>query len=82
MDNDEIRKPDHYYVVVNNTEVDCWAITDVLGLDKHYYIASAFAYLWRCLHKGDTLKDLKKARAYLDREISVREKLMIVSNKP
>jgi hypothetical protein len=71
---DEIKAPSHYYCTVKGVEIDCWDVEEQLGMRKEHFIASAFAYLWRCLHKGDTLKDLKKARAYLDREIAHREK--------
>lgn len=72
--NDVVNHPNHYYTTINNVEVDCLAAVEALGLQHHHYIASAFAYLWRCLSKGSTLTDLKKARFFIDREISQREK--------
>lgn len=71
---DIIHKPNHYITVVKGVELDCWDVQEALGMRSEHYIASAFAYLWRSLHKGNTLEDLKKARAFIDREITIREK--------
>lgn len=70
---DRINKPGHYYTTVNGTEVDCLAVVEALGFQRHHYIASAFAYIWRCLKKDATLMDLKKAVFFLNREITWRE---------
>lgn len=71
------KPPDYisrYTATTPNGNVECWDVEEALGLDKHHYIASAFAYIWRCLRKGDTLGDLVKARNYLNREIANLEK--------
>jgi hypothetical protein len=67
-------EPPSYY---NRGGYHCFDVMDALGLFTKYYIASAFTYIWRCDFKGDAaeaLRDLKKARRYLDWEISRREK--------
>lgn len=69
-----VSKPQHYYTTINGVEVDCLAALEALGLQNHHYIASAFAYIWRCLYKGSTVTDLKKAVFFLNREIQQREK--------
>lgn len=69
-----VSKPAHYYTTINGVEVDCLAAIEALGLQHHHYIASSFAYIWRCLNKDSTLTDLRKAKFFLEREISQREK--------
>lgn len=39
-----------------------------------FNVGNTIKYLWRAGLKGDAIEDLKKARWYLDREISKREK--------
>jgi hypothetical protein len=39
-----------------------------------FNLGNAVKYVWRAGEKGDRLEDLKKARWYLDREISRLEK--------
>ena len=66
-------EPPNYY---NRGGYHCFDVMDALGLFTKYYIASAFTYIWRCDFKGDeaeALRDLKKARRYLDWEIKRRE---------
>jgi hypothetical protein len=66
-------EPPSYY---NRGGFHCFDVMDALGLFTKYYIASAFTYIWRCDFKGDAaeaLRDLKKARRYLDWEIKRRE---------
>lgn len=65
--------PEYYHNQIKGVDVECWDILDSTGLKNHYYIASAFAYLWRCLKKENTLKDLVKARNFLNKEIADRE---------
>jgi hypothetical protein len=67
-------EPPNYY---NRGGYHCFDVMDARGMFTKYYIASAFTYLWRCDFKGDAaeaLRDLKKARRYLDWEIQRREK--------
>jgi Protein of unknwon function (DUF3310) len=66
-------EPPNYY---NRGGYHCFDVMDALGMFTKYYIASAFTYIWRCDFKGDeaeALRDLKKARRYLDWEIKRRE---------
>lgn len=75
---DPVKKPSHYHVTVKTVEgaeanIDCLAVTETLGFNNHHYIASAFAYIWRCLRKGRTVEDLEKAVTYLQREIANRK---------
>jgi hypothetical protein len=67
--NDLINKPSHYHITVRGTEMDCLDVTEALGFNQHHYIASAFAYIWRCLRKGSKVDDLRKAIFYLQREV-------------
>lgn len=79
---DTVNRPSHYYVkaklpknatVVDGiAEIDCFAVSDALEFHKHHYIASAFAYVWRCLKKNNTVEDLRKAVVYLNKEIELR----------
>jgi len=73
--------PNYYTVLVpsapninGKVKVECWDIQEGLGMEKHHYISSAFAYLFRCLHKESIMSDLIKARAFIDREIENRKK--------
>jgi hypothetical protein len=68
--NDEIIKHPGHYVVGG---YECRLVMSALGLDKYWNLANAFKYLWRALHKGSTLQDLKKCRQYLDFEIASLE---------
>jgi hypothetical protein len=62
-----INHPPHYNI--GRTEVidaiEDWALGFNLG--------NAVKYIARADHKGNALEDLKKARWYLDREVSRRE---------
>lgn len=49
-------------------------VIEAWGLDKNFCLGNTVKYIARAEHKGSTLEDLKKARWYLDREISNREK--------
>ena len=61
--------PTHYGGEDNTYEVikviEAWTLGFCLG--------NAVKYIARHLHKGAPLEDLKKARWYLDREITARE---------
>jgi hypothetical protein len=51
--------------------IECFDVLEALGLHENAYRMCAFKYLWRAGRKTlDPLTDLKKARAYLDREIN------------
>lgn len=66
-----VNHPQHYGGADNVYEaikvIEAWSLGFCLG--------NAVKYISRAGKKGDALEDLKKARWYLDREISNREKL-------
>jgi len=66
--NDPINHPPHYNS--HPSGVECIQITE----HYNFCIGNAIKYLWRAGLKADAIEDLKKARWYLDREISNREK--------
>ena len=70
---DAINHPVHY---VNGpacphcgNTIECITVTEEMG----FCLGNVVKYIWRRNLKGDTLKDLKKARWYLDREIQRME---------
>lgn len=60
--------PSHYRD--HPSGVECITITEHMG----FLLGNAVKYIWRAGQKGDYIEDLKKARWYLDREISNVEK--------
>jgi hypothetical protein len=62
-----VNHPAHYNM--GNIEV----IDIIEGFDLNFHIGNVVKYVLRAPHKGKTLEDLKKARWYLDRYISVLE---------
>jgi hypothetical protein len=68
---DAVNHPPHYGGADNPYEaikvIEAWGLGFNLG--------NAAKYIARAEHKGATVEDLKKARWYLDREISNREAL-------
>lgn len=71
---DDVNHPAHYAAngpkcphCGNN--IECITITENMG----FCIGNTVKYIWRRKEKGAPLKDLKKARWYLDREISKLE---------
>lgn len=71
---DEIDKPQHYFATLaNGAEVECRELCRSLALP--FSLANVLKYLWRAGRKTpDKLKDLRKARAYLDWEIAALER--------
>lgn len=65
---DSINHPAHYThgAVETIDAIEAWA----LG----FHLGNAVKYISRAEHKGSKLSDLRKARWYLDREISRLEK--------
>lgn len=61
---DLINHPPHY--TGHPSGVECIAITEHMNFCR----GNAMKYLWRAGEKGDEVEDLKKARWYIDREIS------------
>lgn len=66
--NDPVNHPSHYTWLPNGLEVI--DITEQFNFN----LGNALKYIMRHEHKGDAIQDLKKARWYIDREISRREK--------
>lgn len=63
---DPVNSPAHY------THGPVEVIDVIEGFGLGYHLGNVVKYLLRCGHKGDAIEDLKKARWYLDREISRR----------
>ncbi len=63
---DEINAPSHYRSPGGLESVH---VIEEFGLRENHYLACVVKYVLRHQRKGDPLKDLRKARAYLDREI-------------
>lgn len=67
----EVNHPKHY----NMGKYECIDVLEDWKLD--YHEASAVAYVCRAKHKGDYVKDIKKAIWYLERKLKLMEKLGI-----
>lgn len=65
---DPVNHPAHY--TSHPSGVECITITEHMS----FTLGNALKYIWRADEKGDALEDLRKARWYIDREISRREK--------
>lgn len=65
---DPVNNPKHY--TSHPSGVECIQVTEHFGFN----LGNVIKYLWRAEEKGAPLEDLRKARWYLDREISKREK--------
>lgn len=61
---DMINHPPHY--TDHPSGVECIQITEHMNFCR----GNAVKYIWRAGEKGDEIEDLKKARWYIDREIS------------
>lgn len=61
---DKVNHPDHYNSHPSGAE--CVEIAEWFPFN----LGNAIKYIWRNGKKGDQLEDLKKARWYLDREIT------------
>ena len=64
---DDINHPKHY--TEHPSGVECIDVTEHF----EFNLGNVIKYVWRCDSKRDPLKDLRKARWYLDREIKRRE---------
>ena len=60
--------PQHYKT--HESGIECIDVVEHMN----FCLGNAIKYMWRAGLKGDHLEDLKKARWYLDREISKLEK--------
>ena len=66
--NDSVHKPKHY--TEHPSGIECIQVTEHMGFN----LGNAIKYIWRCDLKLDAIEDLKKAKWYIDREISKRER--------
>jgi hypothetical protein len=62
--NDPVNHPKHY--TEHPSGVECIEITEHMN----FCVGNAIKYLWRAGLKGEQVEDLRKARWYIDREIS------------
>lgn len=62
----------NYYLGPNG--IQCWDVIDAL-FSPDYYLASAFAYLWRCGQKpgASTVDDVRKATNHLLRYLELAQ---------
>ena len=67
-EHDPVAAPQHYLSHPNG--VECIDVVEHLP----FCLGNVIKYIWRADLKGDALEDLRKARWYLDREISRRER--------
>lgn len=74
MSNDPVNHPKHY--TAHPSGVECIQITEHMG----FSLGNAVKYIWRADLKNDAVEDLKKARWYIDREISLRERKSSLEN--
>lgn len=64
-ENDPVNHPKHY--TSHPSGVECITITEPMGFN----VGNAVKYLWRAgIKSPNPLEDLRKARWYVDREIS------------
>lgn len=68
MKEDMVNHPPHY--TSHESGVECIEITEHMPFCE----GTALKYLWRAGEKGDRLEDLRKARWYVDRAISLEER--------
>lgn len=62
--NDNVNHPKHYNS--HPSGVECIEITEHMN----FCLGNAVKYIWRASIKGKEIEDLRKARWYIDREIS------------
>ena len=65
---DVVNQPPHY--TEHPSGIECIQVTEHMGFN----LGNAIKYIWRCDLKLDAIEDLKKAKWYIDREISKRER--------
>jgi hypothetical protein len=66
-EHDAVNHPKHY--TEHPSGVECIQVTEHMGFN----LGNAVKYIWRCDLKRDAIEDLKKAKWYIEREISKRE---------
>jgi hypothetical protein len=67
-EDDVVNKPKHY--TEHPSGIECIQVTEHMDFN----LGNAIKYIWRCDLKKDAIEDLKKAKWYIDREISKRER--------
>ena len=65
---DKVNHPKHY--TKHQSGIECIQITEHMD----FCLGNAIKYIWRADLKEDAIEDLRKARWYIDREISKRLK--------
>jgi hypothetical protein len=63
---DPVNHPRHY--TSHPSGVECITVTEHMSFN----LGNALKYIWRADLKNDALEDLRKARWYIDREITRR----------
>lgn len=66
---DVVNHPPHY--TAHPSGVECIEITEHMS----FTLGNAVKYIWRADLKNDAIEDLRKAIFYLEREVSLRERL-------
>jgi hypothetical protein len=66
-EDDIVNNPKHY--TEHPSGIECIQVTEHMGFN----LGNAIKYIWRCDLKEDAIEDLKKAKWYIEREISKRE---------
>lgn len=66
---DSVDHPKHY--CSSGSGIECIQIAEHMN----FCLGNAIKYIWRADEKGKAVEDLRKARWYIDREISRREKI-------
>jgi hypothetical protein len=66
---DPVNHPKHY--TSHPSGVECIQITEHMGFN----LGNAIKYIWRADEKVNAIEDLRKARWYIEREISKRLKV-------
>jgi hypothetical protein len=64
---DVVNHPPHY--TQHKSGVECIQITEHMS----FCLGNAIKYIWRADLKDDAVEDLKKAKWYIERELSKRE---------
>ena len=65
---DLVNHPPHY--TSHPSGVECIEVVEHMGFN----LGCAMKYIWRADEKGNAIQDLEKARWYVEREISRRQK--------
>ncbi len=66
---DSVNHPAHYNA--HPSGIECIQVTEHMGFN----LGNAMKYIWRADLKQDAIEDLRKARWYIDREITKRLKV-------